>query len=113
MEGVGDWQEPEQRKDLPREEVSSPSSAKLRLKRGRRYNDEISLEDAIHTALLTLKEGFEGQMTEKTIEIGIIGIPSATEQSDMARVHGTDENAVALPVFRKLSEAAIKDYLAL
>jgi 20S proteasome subunit alpha 2 len=85
----------------------------LRLKRGRRYNDEISLEDAIHTALLTLKEGFEGQMTEKTIEIGIIGIPSATEQSDMARVHGTDENAVALPVFRKLSEAAIKDYLAL
>jgi len=27
-----------------------------------------------HTALLTLKEGFEGQMTEKTIEIGVIGI---------------------------------------
>ena len=39
----------------------------------KRYNDDISLEDAIHTAILTLKEGFEGQMTEKTIEIGIVG----------------------------------------
>ncbi|KAG8689523.1 Proteasome subunit alpha type-2 [Ceratobasidium sp. 423] len=41
----------------------------------KRYNDDISLEDAIHTALLTLKEGFEGQMTEKTIEIGVVTQP--------------------------------------
>ena len=27
---------------------------------------------AIHTALLTLKEGFEGQMNHKNIEVGII-----------------------------------------
>merc|ERR1712146_388596 len=26
----------------------------------KRYNDELELEDAVHTALLTLKEGFEG-----------------------------------------------------
>ena len=36
-----------------------------------RYNDELELEDAIHTAILTLKEGFEGQMTEHNIEIGV------------------------------------------
>ncbi len=31
------------------------------------------LEDAIHTAILTLKEGFEGEMNEHNIELGIIG----------------------------------------
>ena len=37
----------------------------------KRYNKEIELDDAIHTAILTLKEGFEGQMDENNIEIGI------------------------------------------
>jgi 20S proteasome subunit alpha 2 len=32
----------------------------------------MELEDAIHTALLTLKEGFEGEMTQDTVEIGKI-----------------------------------------
>jgi len=39
----------------------------------KRYNPEIELEDAIHTAILTLKEGFEGEMNEHNIELGIIG----------------------------------------
>lgn len=39
----------------------------------KRYSDEIELEDAIHTAILTLKEGVEGQITENNIEIGVIG----------------------------------------
>jgi len=39
----------------------------------KRYNEDIELEDAIHTAILTLKEGFEGEMNEHNIEIGIIG----------------------------------------
>lgn len=30
----------------------------------RRYNDEMELEDAIHTALLTLREGFEGEVSQ-------------------------------------------------
>ncbi|XP_016334240.1 proteasome subunit alpha type-2-like, partial [Sinocyclocheilus anshuiensis] len=30
----------------------------------KRYNEDLELEDAIHTAILTLKESFEGQMTE-------------------------------------------------
>merc|ERR1712032_189497 len=38
----------------------------------KRYSEEMELEDAIHTALLTLKENFEGEMTEHNIELGII-----------------------------------------
>lgn len=48
------------------------------------------MEDAIHTAILTLKEGFEGQMTENNIEIGIVN------QSRQ---------------FRVLTPAEIRDYL--
>ncbi|GJQ12148.1 hypothetical protein GpartN1_g3939.t1 [Galdieria partita] len=36
----------------------------------KRYSDDMEIEDAIHTAILTLKEGFEGQITEYNIEIG-------------------------------------------
>jgi len=54
-----------------------------------RYNANMELEDAIHTAILTLKEGFEGQMTEDNIEVGIC------DQSG----------------FRKLPPSEIKDYL--
>lgn len=72
----------------------------------KRYNDDISLEDAIHTALLTLKEGFEGQMTEKTIEIGVVTVP--TEEDRVAPVGGRVK-----PSFRKLTEEEVRDYLAL
>ena len=70
----------------------------------KRYSDDISLEDAIHTAILTLKEGFEGQMTEKTIEIGIVG--HATKSI-------VGEGKEPIPVFRRLTEQEVKDYLAL
>lgn len=39
----------------------------------KRYNEELELEDAIHTALLTLKEGFEGELTGDNVEVGIVG----------------------------------------
>jgi len=39
----------------------------------RRYNEEMELEDAIHNALLTMREGFEGEMNENNIELAIIG----------------------------------------
>ena len=55
-----------------------------------RYSDTLELEDAIHTAILTLKESFEGQMTEDNIEIGIC-------------------NATG---FRRLAPSEVKDYLA-
>jgi len=72
----------------------------------KRYNDDISLEDAIHTALLTLKEGFEGQMTEKTIEIGVVSVPAPEDR--IAPTGGRVK-----PTFRKLTEEEVRDYLAL
>jgi len=56
----------------------------------KRYNDDLELDDAVHTALLTLKEGFEGAMDHTNIEVGIVG-------SDK--------------VFKVLTPAEIKDYL--
>ncbi|KJP88950.1 hypothetical protein AK88_01444 [Plasmodium fragile] len=37
----------------------------------KRYSTDIEVEDAIHTAILTLKESYEGVMNEKSIEIGV------------------------------------------
>lgn len=37
----------------------------------KRWYADMGLEDAIHTSLLTLREGFEGEMTSTSIEIGI------------------------------------------
>ncbi|KAF4714955.1 Proteasome subunit alpha type-2, partial [Perkinsus olseni] len=58
----------------------------------KRYSEDIELEDAIHTAILTLKEGFEGAINEHNIEIGIV---SSEEKK-----------------FRVLTPAEIKDYLS-
>ena len=74
-----------------------------------RYSDDISLEDAIHTALLTLKEGFEGEMTEKTIEIGVVTVPSE-EELKAAESIGV-ETGRPKPTFRKLTEKEVRDYL--
>ena len=38
----------------------------------KRFEDEMELEDAIQVAMLTLREGFGGEMTENNIEVGII-----------------------------------------
>ncbi|CAH8642916.1 unnamed protein product [Dicrocoelium dendriticum] len=54
------------------------------------YNKDLQLDDAVHAAILTLKESFEGQMTENNIEIGIC-----------------NENG-----FRTLTPNELKDYLA-
>jgi len=56
----------------------------------KRFNDEMELEDAVHTAIVTLKEGFEGAIDENNIEIGIV------------KEDGK---------FTRLSPAVIKDYL--
>lgn len=56
----------------------------------KRYSEKLELEDAVHTAILTLKESFEGQMTEDNIEIGVCNKDG----------------------FRRLSPSDIKDYLA-
>ncbi|ESO94136.1 hypothetical protein LOTGIDRAFT_189380 [Lottia gigantea] len=56
----------------------------------KRYSEKLELEDAVHTAILTLKESFEGQMTEDNIEIGICNHDG----------------------FRRLTTSEVKDYLA-
>lgn len=56
-----------------------------------RYNDDMELEDAIHTAILTLKEGFEGAVTSQNIEIAVV---------DKDRK------------FKVLSEAQVTDYIS-
>ena len=56
----------------------------------KRYSEDLEMEDAIHTAILALKESFDGQMTGDNVEIGI-------SRRDK---------------FIKLSPSEIKDYLS-
>lgn len=63
----------------------------------------MEIEDAVHTAILTLKEGLEGSLTEKSLEIGIATLEKVKD------VHGHEQEVGR---FRRLSEAEIKDYLA-
>lgn len=56
----------------------------------KRYNENPEIEDAVHIAILTLKESFEGQMTESNIEIGICNAQG----------------------FRRLKPSEVKDHLA-
>ena len=56
----------------------------------KRYNPDMELDDAIHTGLMTLKENYEGEMNERNIEVGVIGMDGK---------------------FRILKHSEIKDYL--
>jgi len=70
----------------------------------KRFNDDLSLEDAIHTALLTLKESFEGgAMTADTIELGVVS--TAGFEAALGG-HGTGMTG---PVFRKLTDAEVNE----
>ena len=99
----------------------SSTSAKTFLEK--RYKDDLELEDAVHIALLTLKETIEGEMNGETVEIGdkkpssfqqlntyieAIGIvgPPANHLLGFEGVEGAQG-----PRFRKLSKEEIEDYL--
>lgn len=80
------------------------TSAKTFLEK--RFKEGLELEDAIHIALLTLKEGLEGgELSGETVEIGIVGEPAdhLLGYEGKEGVHG--------PRFRKLSPQEIDDYL--
>ncbi|KAJ5743581.1 hypothetical protein N7533_008451 [Penicillium manginii] len=79
------------------------TSAKTFLEK--RYTEGLELEDAIHIALLTLKETIEGEMNGDTIEIGIVG-PPADHLLGYEGVEGAQG-----PRFRKLTKEQIEDYL--
>jgi len=53
---------------LPRTHLCPAPAAPLQ-----RYSADMELEDAIHTALLTLREGFEGEMTATNIQLAVVG----------------------------------------
>ena len=40
----------------------------------KRWNKDMDLDDAVHTALLTLREGFEGEMNAHNIQVGIVNL---------------------------------------
>merc|ERR1712137_1350208 len=56
----------------------------------KRYNDEMELDDAVHNALLIMRENFDGEMNEFNIEVAVVG-PDR--------------------VFRILTPNEVKDYL--
>ncbi|GMM34581.1 proteasome core particle subunit alpha 2 [Saccharomycopsis crataegensis] len=80
------------------------SSAKTFLEK--RYNEELELEDAIHIALLTLKETIEGEMNGKTIEIVVIGEP------DNAKMGFQGLEGATGPRFKRLTPQEIDDRLS-
>jgi 20S proteasome subunit alpha 2 len=81
----------------------SATSAKTFLEK--RYTEGLELEDAIHIALLTLKETIEGEMNGETVEIGIVGPPE-----DRLLGYEGVEGAQG-PRFRKLTSQEVEDYL--
>jgi len=81
----------------------SATTAKTFLEK--RYTEGLELEDAVHIALLTLKETIEGEMSGETIEIGIVGPPA----DHLLGVEGVEGSTG--PRFRKLTPQEIEDYL--
>ncbi|RKF62815.1 putative proteasome subunit alpha type-2 [Erysiphe neolycopersici] len=81
----------------------SATSSKTFLEK--RYTEGLELEDAVHIALLTLKETIEGEMNGDTVEIGIVG-PPAHHLLGVEGVEGAQG-----PRFRKLTPQEIEDYL--
>ncbi len=78
------------------------TSAKTFLEK--RFSD-LSLEDAVHVALLTLKEGMEGEMNGDTVEICVVG----PERLDLLGYEGVEGKEG--PRVRVLPKEEIQDYL--
>jgi 20S proteasome subunit alpha 2 len=53
----------------------------------KRYSDDMDIEDAIHTAILTMKDCYEGEMTAKNIEIGVIRTADPNKEFKVLAVH--------------------------
>jgi len=64
----------------------------------KRYDEDMDLSDAVHCALLTMKEGFEGEMRADTIEIGVAELV-------------TNEKGEKVPTFHVLTQDEVQDYM--
>lgn len=80
----------------------SSVSAKTFLEK--RWNENLELDDAIHVALLALKESVDGELTGENLDISVVSEP----QQQSLGFLGTD---VAGPRFKKLSAEEINDRL--
>ncbi|KAJ3369662.1 Proteasome subunit alpha type-2 [Kappamyces sp. JEL0680] len=69
----------------------------------RGYSATMEIEDAVHTAILTLKEGMDGALSENLIEVGI---------SQVQMKANRDGEIVPHQIFRSLTPEEVKDYLA-
>lgn len=97
----------------------SATSAKTFLEK--RYTEGLELEDAIHIALLTLKETIEGEMNGETVEIGESNnYHESDDANNNAGIVGPPEERLLGyegvegakgPRFRKLSPQEVEDYL--
>ena len=99
----------------------SATSAKTFLEK--RYTEGLELEDAVHIALLTLKETIEGEMNGDTVEIGELDTtqltPSAAAKWILGIVGPPADHLLGFegvegaqgPRFRKLTPLEIEDYL--
>ena len=96
------------------------TSAKTFLEK--RYTEGLELEDAIHIALLTLKETIEGEMNGDTIEIGMfpsLGVEDRMTLTAAGIVGPPADHLLGYegvegaqgPRFRKLTKEQIEDYL--
>ena len=86
----------------------------------KRYSEELELEDAIHIALLTLKDNIEGEMNGDSIEIGTLLLHIQLNYADHIGIVGPPADhllgiegveGAQGPRFRKLTPQEIEDYL--
>ncbi|KAJ3372659.1 hypothetical protein AMAG_07461 [Allomyces macrogynus ATCC 38327] len=74
----------------------------------KRFSETLELDDAIHTAILTLKDGMEGQLAADALEIGIITSDKSLGIGVEAHPHQAVPGGMT---FRKLLPHQVKDYL--
>ncbi|KAK6457386.1 nucleophile aminohydrolase [Scheffersomyces xylosifermentans] len=70
----------------------------------KRWNEDLELEDAIHVALLALKESVDGELTGENLDIAIVSDP----QEHLLGFKGT---SVEGPRYKKLTAEEINDRL--
>jgi 20S proteasome subunit alpha 2 len=80
----------------------SATSAKTFLEK--RYQENLELEDAIHIALLTLKETIEGEMNGETVEIGML-VPI----KPFIKLTNLDQELLAVPKIDSLAMRVLKE----
>lgn len=70
----------------------------------KRWNENLELEDAIHVALLALKESVDGELTGENLDIAVVSDP----QEHLLGFKGTSHEG---PRYKKLSVEEINDRL--